>query len=445
MNPQKAPFLQVLQLSPYISDEVLSTLDSSRNTVHECRGRNARSQFPTFISLTAGGKSSLVSLQEIHEAVVQYKCAEYLDPLSILPTLLPCHHDGAMELIATADSAAVRKEVMIVIQEAIEQLQSHFNDEEDETEVPAPDLIQSIRSIVSLCSPGSVTYGWTSYFTVEDKVCSLISSASLRATNDEGRALVTEVARQVKSLADWADALATDDLAQIKALLRELLDTTVVGCASSIQANLAARAAESHFPRFSLRSFVKEGWQEGEKAMLEVQMNLVLDESLFLLFRILTHENMNIPPDDATSLCTRSRWSKRRFWKRLRSLHNLLRSNPFASRELLRVFGAVLFRPNPPEFFSEIKTREELAGSLELLRIGDCLSFYYVLLQRDRENKTEVRSVDNVKSVEGSFLRPLRQFVDEHISGQEQPLMAILSLQVGLDRIHNALRDLHIK
>ena len=174
-----------------------------------------------------------------------------------------------------------------------------------------------------------------------------------------------------------------------------------------------------------------------------LQMNMVVDESLFLLFRFLTHENINISPDVATSLCTVfTALASTHVDSTIRQLNLRLLSltltklpppprldillklttdedfpqirgpavglvkeavlealalppeqasrNPFASPELLRIFGSVLFRPNPPEFFDERKTREELAQSLELLRIADCLSFYYVLLQRDQENKVRL-------------------------------------------------------
>lgn len=171
-----------------------------------------------------------------------------------------------------------------------------------------------------------------------------------------------------------------------------------------------------------------------------LQMNMIVDESLFLLFRMLTYETTSISLDVATSPCTvftalastHLDPTIRQLNLRLLSLTltklppfprfnillrlttdedfpqirgpavGLLREavlealalpqdhasrNPFASPELLRVFGSVLFQPNPPAFFEERRTREELAQSLELLRIADCLSFYYVLLQRDRENK----------------------------------------------------------
>jgi hypothetical protein len=221
-------------------------------------------------------------------------------------------------------------------------------------------------------------------------------------------------------------------------------------------------------------------------------MNMVIDEALFLLMQTLNRKDVSISPELATSLCTVfTALASTHLDPTIRQLNLRLLSltltklpsparldillklatdedfpqmrgpavglvkeavlealalppdqasvNPFASTELLRLFGGVLFRPNPPEFFNERKTREELAQSLELLRIADCLSFYYVLLQRDRENKvwfvsrrslhsfpsyapkTGVRSQGNVTSVQSSILRPLRQFLDQQIAGEGVP------------------------
>lgn len=174
-----------------------------------------------------------------------------------------------------------------------------------------------------------------------------------------------------------------------------------------------------------------------------LHMNMVVDEALFLLFRILTHENVSISSEVMASFCaTFTALASAHLDPTIRQLNLRLLSltltklplaprldilldlttnedfpqirgpavglvkeavlealalpansasrNPFASPELLRIFGNVLFRPNPPEFFSEQKTREELAQSLELLRIADCLSFYYVLLQRDNDNRVRL-------------------------------------------------------
>ncbi|KAI9568090.1 hypothetical protein HD554DRAFT_816496 [Boletus coccyginus] len=540
MNSRKTCFLQALRLPPDLTDEACA------HSVSE------------LISLAANEQSQSASLKDIHEAVSLYECAEYLEPLDVLPVLLPCCHDGAMDLIRICALSHSPKEVMIVVQEAIEYMQTCLNhDEGVEEDENGTDLVQRAIGIVSLCSPAisRSKLGKRSAFElcspVLENVTALIPSVSPFGTREQGRMLIAEVASLVKSLSDWASGVTdATGLQDIKSLLRELLDTTIISCAPSIQASLAARAAEIYFPRFFVPSSAKEGWQDGEGAMFQVQlaleslgksprtahwkptsfsdlvylahstpsvaigpsalsdfhhllvnalqMNMVIDEALFLLLTILIHENMSITLEVASSLCTVfTALASTHIDPTIRQLNFRLLSltlsklpppprleillklttdedfpqmrgpavglvkeavlealalppdhasrNPFASPELLRVFGGVLFRPNPPEFFSERKTTEELAQSLELLRITDCLSFYYVLLRRDRENKTGVRSKGNVTSVQNSILRPLQRFLDEHTAGEEQPLMAILSLQVGLDRVHAALRTLDLE
>ena len=62
-----------------------------------------------------------------------------------------------MDLIRICARNNSPKEVMIVIQEAIEHLQTRLNyDGEDEAEND-PGLVQRVIGIVSLCSPGSFT------------------------------------------------------------------------------------------------------------------------------------------------------------------------------------------------------------------------------------------------------------------------------------------------
>ncbi|KIJ63117.1 hypothetical protein HYDPIDRAFT_29806 [Hydnomerulius pinastri MD-312] len=534
MSSQKPAFLQALKLSADLSD------DDCTQSITDLIGLAAREQ------------ASSISLRDIHDAVDRYKCAECLNPLDIIQILLPSHHDGADELMRDCALYSSPKEVVLAVQTAIELLQQHFNgaDLDGETDEPTS-LVHSLTGMVSLCTAviprlklGKRTaQEWCSLLS---DFKSLVTYASPLATRDEGRSLISEVAHLVKALMAWKTAPATaNDFPQIKVLLCSLLDTTVVSCASSIQASLAARVVESYSPRFSVRSAVKEGWQDGEKAMLDaqdalaalsgssrtiahkpespsdlvylahstppatlsptilselhplllvsLQMNVAFDESLFLLFRILTQENTSMPPEIGESLCTVLPALAsthldpfiRQFTLRLVSLIlsrlpsiprlEILRkltadedfpqirgpaigllkeavlealtlpadyadSNPFASQHVFRAFGNVLFKTDPPDFFAATKTREELESSLELLRISDCLSFYYVLLQRDRENKTGVRDADQITNVESSFLQPLRQSLDEQLTSEEEPLMAVLSLQLGLDRIDDAIR-----
>jgi hypothetical protein len=60
-----------------------------------------------------------------------------------------------MDLIRICALNNSPKEVMIVVQEAIEYLQTRLNHDEDEEEETDPGLVQRAIGIVSLCFPGS--------------------------------------------------------------------------------------------------------------------------------------------------------------------------------------------------------------------------------------------------------------------------------------------------
>ena len=174
-----------------------------------------------------------------------------------------------------------------------------------------------------------------------------------------------------------------------------------------------------------------------------LRSNIAVDESLFLLLRFLTQDDpafadTTIPPHIADPLCTVlsalasthldafiRHLNLRLVSLLLTKVHSTLRveillrltrdeefpqirgpavgllkeavlealgsrsTEPsfFASPMLLRTFGPILFKTNPPDFLTVGHTTEELECSLELLRIADCLSFYYILVLRDRENR----------------------------------------------------------
>ena len=173
-----------------------------------------------------------------------------------------------------------------------------------------------------------------------------------------------------------------------------------------------------------------------------IQMNFVLDESLFLIFRCVTQDRLqsDLPSELAMSLCvvlpalasTHLDPFIRHFSLRLISLI-LVRLPPvlrqqilitlasdtefpqmrtaaigllkefvlealqapvssgeqdiFGSPLLMRSFGPILFRTMPSDYLATIRFAEDIEKSLEPSRISEVLSFYYVLLQRDKENK----------------------------------------------------------
>lgn len=227
--------------------------------------------------------------------------------------------------------------------------------------------------------------------------------------------------------------------------------------------------------------------------MTSIQMNFALDECLFLIFRCVTQDRTqpDLAPDLATSLCivlpalasTHLDPFIRHFSLRLIALilaqlpsvlqHQILitlasdvelpqmraaaigllkefvlealqalapsgEQNVFASPLLIRSFGPILFRTMPSDYFSTVQVADDIEKSLEPSRIAEVLSFYYVLLQRDRDNKTGIRDPGNIASVESSLLRPLRSFLEKWSNAK--PILSLISLQIGLERIDYAVQ-----
>ncbi|OSD08143.1 hypothetical protein PYCCODRAFT_1498418 [Trametes coccinea BRFM310] len=80
--------------------------------------------------------------------------------------------------------------------------------------------------------------------------------------------------------------------------------------------------------------------------------------------------------------------------------------NIFASPHLLSTFGPIVLRPDPPGMF-DTATLEDFVDGPEPLRLVECLGFYYVLLQRDKHNRTGVRDFDSLSNVQRALLVPL--------------------------------------
>ncbi|KAM6492323.1 YAP/Alf4/glomulin domain containing protein [Amanita muscaria] len=117
----------------------------------------------------------------------------------------------------------------------------------------------------------------------------------------------------------------------------------------------------------------------------------------------------------------------------------------FASRVFIQVFAPILFRTNPQDFFSKNFNPEEMHDSYEASRLIECLSLYYVLLQRDKANKTGIRDRDIIINTEKSFLAPLRmalaRWEENHVPNVPMP---IISLQISIERVENAIAALDI-
>ncbi|KAF7321675.1 hypothetical protein MKEN_00688900 [Mycena kentingensis (nom. inval.)] len=123
----------------------------------------------------------------------------------------------------------------------------------------------------------------------------------------------------------------------------------------------------------------------------------------------------------------------------------------FTSPHFLQVFGPVLLRPDPIDFFdSEAARLSQLVESAEPPRLVECLSLYYILLLRDKSNRTGIRDRDQIANVEKTLLGPLRVWVvreSELLEANDHAhlhaeMMPLVSLKTSLERVDAAVAGL---
>ncbi|KAI0659261.1 hypothetical protein C8Q70DRAFT_916042 [Cubamyces menziesii] len=117
--------------------------------------------------------------------------------------------------------------------------------------------------------------------------------------------------------------------------------------------------------------------------------------------------------------------------------------NIFASRHLLATFGPLVLRPVPFGSFDTV-TLDEFLDSPEPLRLVECLGFYYVLLQRDQNNRTGVRDTDALRNVQKELLIPLKTRVNSwapELDNHENALQFGI-LEMWVTRVDDAIVDM---
>ncbi|KAJ7053285.1 hypothetical protein C8F01DRAFT_552006 [Mycena amicta] len=121
----------------------------------------------------------------------------------------------------------------------------------------------------------------------------------------------------------------------------------------------------------------------------------------------------------------------------------------FASPHFLQVFGPVLLRPDPLDFFRPELALHDITESSEPARLVECLSLYYILLLRDKSNRTGIRDHDQIANVERTLLGPLRSALLRWMDNTElssghihTEMMPLVSLKTSLERVDAAIGDL---
>ncbi|KAH9985665.1 hypothetical protein BJV74DRAFT_554635 [Russula compacta] len=112
--------------------------------------------------------------------------------------------------------------------------------------------------------------------------------------------------------------------------------------------------------------------------------------------------------------------------------------NVFASPFLLQTIGPYVFRLDPPDLLASIAGVGELKDSPEPARLVECLNLYYVLLLRDVDNRTGIRDPGTLRTVESSFLAPIRSAIAKWNS----EVLPLAAMQISLERVEDALKTL---
>ncbi|KAF8067892.1 hypothetical protein FPV67DRAFT_1163310 [Lyophyllum atratum] len=260
LSPQNRQLATALDLSDVSNDEELSASILALLT----SARDAQSQTP---------------LSKICHEISQAGAASLLDPLYTLPILVSCKDPAAREMLSLVGECGSAKEVVMAVQEAVERLASVCEgDDEDEDDagdgstLSYPSQLTILVELYSACLPRLKLRRKTASETLRPLLLdleSVIQLASTRASQEEGRTLISSVSHLVNRLEVWSKAVGdSEDEAKVcNELLKSLLDCTLVACEHCVRSSLAQRSFETLFPQLTIDSAVTPGWESGEEAV----------------------------------------------------------------------------------------------------------------------------------------------------------------------------------
>ncbi|GLB39205.1 putative uncharacterised protein family, YAP/Alf4/glomulin [Lyophyllum shimeji] len=221
-----------------------------------------------------------VPLSKIAHEIAQGGGASLLEPLDVLPILLPLRDPAAKEVLALMGECSSAKEVVMAIQEAIERMRAAYEGEDedevgrgDQWTLSYPSQLTILVELYSACLPRLKPRRKTASETLRPLLLELESAirlAGARSSREEGRALISAVSHLIYNSKAWAESAAegvADEMTACKDMLRSSLDCAVVACEHCVNSSLAQRTFESFFPRLTIRSAVTAGWEGGEEAI----------------------------------------------------------------------------------------------------------------------------------------------------------------------------------
>ncbi|KAI0264600.1 hypothetical protein BC834DRAFT_992654 [Gloeopeniophorella convolvens] len=228
----------------------------------------------TDLIISATTDNSPLNLDDIILSIHSNQLQANLDPLDLLPHLLPCCHDGTDLLLDLVAHHASAKEIVIAAQEAVERLSSGLPEDEQSPE-QASLCVQFIRliSLLTLAIPRLVSRKPASQTLLASlpELERLVSSAAEGISVAEGRLLVRRAVLFVRALGTWVQEKAKNDLSELPkcyTVLTSFLDGALEACADRLHTAIAQRVFKTCFPRLASRLVVRDDWQGGEEVVL---------------------------------------------------------------------------------------------------------------------------------------------------------------------------------
>ncbi|KAF8485679.1 hypothetical protein JB92DRAFT_3025282 [Gautieria morchelliformis] len=212
------------------------------------------------------------SLREVYEALLHTKAWSLLDPLNILPLLVPSMEDTALEFTQVIAREGNPKEAVIFVHEALERLERAVQCEEQSNE---ESVSQLMRLLVICCE--SIPRLQLRRRGPADTLRPLLTQIGVAletvaplARGDEGKNIIYSVLHLIRPSVPWVSRNTHPDDPHSQAamdLLLNLLYSTLTAYASHIRASLAQRTFEMYYPRLVLHTNVDPTSEAGKELM----------------------------------------------------------------------------------------------------------------------------------------------------------------------------------
>ncbi|CCM00775.1 uncharacterized protein FIBRA_02817 [Fibroporia radiculosa] len=208
---------------------------------------------------------STCTLEQIVRAVENADAATYLEPLTLLPLLIPCPRLGSEEIISLMNRACSAKEVIMAAMEVLENI-NRVLDIDDDADADAeggtlsfPQQICRLIQIFNQSIPRLPKRKKSPSEVVRPLFSELQSIMSRAPTGNavENRAILTAASALVTSAYGWAKsdpAFDGDEKSTITIILTTFLGAALEACAIHIEANLAQAAFKENFSRLVISS-----------------------------------------------------------------------------------------------------------------------------------------------------------------------------------------------